>query len=105
MREMSVRISDEVAISVLRHLSGRRVRISPEVSAWIIQVRNRQRDGDPLTILEHSALVYILRCRVLEHPDLAPLHQAAMTALAGSWLRLTRKPVGSSLLTHRLPWS
>jgi hypothetical protein len=105
MREMSVRISDEVAISVLRHLSGRRVEMSPEASAWIIQVRNRQGDGDPLTILEHSALVYILRCRVLEHPDFAPLHQAAMTALAGSWLHLTRKRAESSFLTHRLPWS
>ncbi len=94
MQELSVRTSDAAAVSVLRHLSQSGATISSEISVWVTRVRERQGGGDRLTILEHTALAYLMRCGVLDRGrDLAPLRHEARAALADSWLHLTRKPL------------
>src|SRR4051812_22207854 len=106
MRDLPMLICHEDALSALRKLSGGEAEAVADVYLWIVQVQQRQSQGDPLTILEHTALAYMLRrgdLRWYPEPDI--LHRMAKVALAKSWLHLTRKPVESDSLADRLPWS
>ena len=48
----------EDALSALRQLSGGGAEAVADVYLWVVQVQQRQSQGDPLTILEHIALAY-----------------------------------------------
>ena len=99
-------IYHEDALSALRKLSGGGAEAVADVYLWVFQVQQRQSQGDPTTISEHTALAHMLRrgdLRWCPGPD--TLHQKAKVALEKSWLHLTRKPVESDSLADRLPWS
>jgi hypothetical protein len=98
-------LANEEAISTLGQVvtggSGAAIR----VEKWIARVRDRQEGGEPLTVLEHTAMAYVARSGFLDSPSDARPNRTIESVLAKSWLNLTGKLPERRNLTGRLPRS
>src|SRR3954451_22917809 len=73
----------EDALSALRMLSGSGDQAVTDVYQWVVQDQQQQSQGDPLTILEHTTLAYMLHRQDLRwYPEPDILRQKIKVALA-----------------------
>jgi hypothetical protein len=104
-REMLEKCHRAEAISAFRNILASRAKAAADVHTWIIQLQERQIGGYQLTVLEHTALTYILRSGFLSHhTDQDTRYQAVVSTLAHSWHHLTGQAIESRDVTNRLPW-
>jgi hypothetical protein len=96
---------NEEAISTLRHVLTGGAEAARQVQAWITRIQNRQNEGEPLTVLEHTAMAYVLRSGFLDFLSNVGPQQKVESVLAKSWLHMTGKRLDSKSLTGRLPRS
>ena len=97
--------NEEEAISMLRRVLTGGAEATTQVQAWIIRIEDRQDGGEPLTVLEHTAMAYMVRSGFLDLPSNAQLHRTVESVLAKSWLCLTNKHLEGQSLSGRLPRS
>jgi hypothetical protein len=97
--------SNEEAISTLRRVLTGGAEAVIQVQGWITRIETRQNEGEPLTVLEHTAMAYVVRSGFLDSPSSAQLHRKAESVLAKSWLHLTGRRRERQSLTGRLPRS
>ncbi len=74
------------------------------IKDWSAQLRERQQAGaQPLTVMEHTALTFILRSRFLDEVKDPDSKKSIERILAQSWKDLTGEPRDPSILLERLP--
>ncbi|HLQ92282.1 MAG TPA: hypothetical protein VK148_19865 [Xanthobacteraceae bacterium] len=94
--------TDEAIQTLVHGLAGG-AEATREVCTWIARMHDRQYEGRSLTAMEHSALTFLLRSRLLDCISNEQQKRNAEIILAKSWLHLTGKH--HHILTGRLPRS
>lgn len=73
------------------------------IRAWVDGMAKKQAK-EPLTVVEHSAVLFLARWGVLEgHPEATDLEQTVQTMLAKSWTQLSGTPHDPAEPFRRLP--
>ncbi len=76
-----------------------------EFDAWFVRIRDRQDAGEPLTVMEHTALAYVVRSGSPGGSSGGRIPREFGAVLAKSWLHLAGRPVRVQGFTARLPRS
>lgn len=113
--------SDAMALSAMRGaVLGKDAQHKDAVIAWAKRIDDKTRSGQPSTVLEHTALTFLLHSGFFAHPEdqaLSPvaladerkLHgevrQSLQASLSASWKHLTGKARPEDKLLTRLPKS
>jgi hypothetical protein len=103
--------ADDVALDVLRRaVRDKHDAARAEVLGWVTGVEDRCAKNEPFTVLEHTAMTYLLSCKFFAgEASEDPLERQARSALekglSSSWKHLTGRDRPKDQLLERLPKS
>lgn len=72
-----------------------------EVTQWFHQIQQRQKNGSPLSVMEHTALTFLLKKN--EFNEDFELTSSMKNSLKQSWMQLSSESVSNENLLERLP--